>query len=82
MYTGLPASHGEGEPRAVAACYWFAPETYHEDELRREMRYYPREESVYYLRVTTEKSTGIWETFKYRGAQLICTPEVRTSRRR
>jgi hypothetical protein len=72
MYTGLRDVDGQDQARPAAACYWFDPGTYREDELWREMLYLPREESPYYVRVTVRKDTGAWDTCKYRGEALIC----------
>jgi len=72
LYTGLRDSGGQDQARPAAACYWFDPGTYRENEQRREMLYLPREESPYYVRVTVRKDTGAWETCKYRGEELIC----------
>ena len=73
MYTGLRASDAGALPHTAAACYWFDPGTYREDDQIREMLYFPREESAYFVRVTLRKDTGVWETFKYRAEDLVCT---------
>lgn len=71
LYSGVRRSDADGQPHVAAACYWFDPETYHEDEQTREMRYRPRERSPYHVRVIVRKDTGAWETFKYRGEVLL-----------
>jgi hypothetical protein len=71
VYTGMRAARTGGAPRVATACYWFDPGTYREDELVREMRYHPYNESFYSVRVTVRKDTGEWETFKYHGEQLL-----------
>ena len=82
LYGGVRAGDGEGHPRPTATCYWFDPGTYREDEQVREMLYVPREESAYYVRVTLQKDTGVWTTYKYRGDTLICMasgPDFKTA---
>jgi hypothetical protein len=82
LYTGVRASEGDMAPRPTASCYWFDPGTYREDAQVREMLYFPREASPYYVRVTVRQDTGEWATYKYRGDMLICSasgPDFRTA---
>ena len=58
-------------PVAVTVCYWFDPGTFHEDEATKQMDYFGRQKSEYYVRVIYHKRTGVWETFKYRGEALV-----------
>jgi hypothetical protein len=71
VYSGQRAAHAGEAPHVAAACYWFDPGTYREDELIREMLYRPNGESPYSVRVTVRKDTGVWETFKLCGDQLL-----------
>ncbi len=73
VFTGRRPSDEAAQPYLVAACYWFDFRTYEEDEELREMCYYPNEESPYCLRVSVRKDTGVWETFKYRDEELVCS---------
>ncbi len=72
MYTSLRDSGGQGPARAAAACYWFDPGTYREDEQRREMLYVSLDGSPYHVRIAVRKDTGSWEVCKYRKQELVC----------
>jgi len=65
-----PAEAGVPE-RVCAACYWFDPHTYREDDQLREMGYVPREASPYHVRVTFQKTSRVWTAFKYRADTVV-----------
>jgi len=71
LYSGVRISDADAQPYVAAACYWFDPRTYREDDEIREMRYRPRERSPYHVRIVVRKRTGAWETFKYRDDVLV-----------
>jgi hypothetical protein len=71
VYSGQRTAHAGEAPHVAAACYWFDPGTYREDEVIREMWYRPHEDSPYAIRVTVRKDTGEWDTFKYSGEELL-----------
>jgi hypothetical protein len=55
----------------VAACYWFDPRTYQEDEATKRMTYVSRTNNGYCVEVTINKETGLIESHKYKRQKLI-----------
>jgi hypothetical protein len=53
------------------AGYWPDLATFVEDAATRQMMYTPSTASAYSLRVVFHKHAGLWETFKYRDAELV-----------
>lgn len=70
MFTGIRKQQG-GTSHIVAACYWFDPGTYQEDEVTKHMTYVSRTDSGYHVTVTINKQSGAIESRKYKGQKLI-----------
>ena len=70
MFTGIRKQRA-GTPRTIAACYWFDPGTYQEDEATKRMTYVSRTDCGYHVEVTINKQTGFIATRKYKGRKLI-----------
>jgi hypothetical protein len=71
VYSSPPVQTA-AEPQLVTACYQFDPTTFIEGPDYAEMKYLPRQHSPYVVRVRRETRKGSWETFKYRGEELVC----------
>lgn len=70
MFTGIRKQRG-GRSRMIAACYWFDPGTYQEDEATKRMTYLSRTDYGYHVEVTINKQSGAIESRKYKGQKLI-----------
>jgi hypothetical protein len=70
MFTGIRKQPG-GTPHIIAACYWFDPGTYQEDEAIRRMTYVSRTDCSYHVEVIINKQAGFIESRKYKGKKLI-----------
>ena len=70
MFTGIRKQRGR-TPQAIAACYWFDPGTYQEDEATKQMIYLSRTDYGYHVKVIINKQSGVIETRKYKGQKLI-----------
>ena len=73
---GLPVNLCYGERRrtgSVCATYCFDPGSFRETEISRSMRYFPRQESEFWVEVIIQKQDAAIETRKYRGSQLVCS---------
>lgn len=57
--------------RAVQALYWPSLETFRDGPHRKEMRYFTRPPSEYFIRVIFEKKSGYWRTEKFKGKRLV-----------
>jgi hypothetical protein len=70
MFTGIRKQQG-GTSHVVAACYWFDPGTYQENEEKRQMTYVSRTDYGYHVEVVINKKSGVIESRKYKGQRLI-----------
>jgi hypothetical protein len=70
MFTGI-RKQPDGSTRFVAACYWFDPGTYQEDEATKQMTYVSRTDNRYRVEVIINKRSGAIESRKYKGQKLI-----------
>ena len=70
MFTGIRKQSG-GTPHIIAACYWFDPGTYQEDEATKRMTYLSRTDYGYHVEVTINKKSGAIESRKYKGKKLV-----------
>jgi hypothetical protein len=70
MFTRIRKQPG-GTPHTIAACYWFDPGTYQEDEATRRMTYASRTDCSYHVEVIINKQAGFIESRKYKGKKLI-----------
>ena len=70
-YARVPESHNGNPFQSTSVCYYYDPLTFEEDEESKRLKYYPRHRSPYWVLVVYRKQTGIWETFKYRGGELV-----------
>lgn len=71
-FTGLPrVSNPDDAQFFIASCYWFAPETYREDDDRRIMLYTSKPQSDFFLKVTYWKRKQQWEGLKNREEKCI-----------
>lgn len=73
LYSGIRRTKAENQ--AVSCCYWFNPRTFMEDAKKKEMAYFPKVESPYWLNVRYDKKASLWQTFKYKGKKLLCMAE-------
>ena len=72
---GFPVNLCYGELRrtgSACATYYFDPGSFRETEINRSMRYFPRQESEFWVEVIIQKQDAAIETRKYRGSQLVC----------
>ena len=70
-YARVSESHNGNPSQSTSVCYYYDPLTFEEDEESKRIAYYPRHRSPYWVLVVYKKKTGIWETFKYRGSELV-----------
>lgn len=67
---------GTRKGKAASCCYFFDPHTYVEDSEKREMAYYPRVRSEYWIIVQHYKvpfpNGNCWYTAKFKGDEVIC----------
>ncbi len=70
-YARVPEVHNGNPFQSTIVCYDYDPLTFEEDEESKRMAYYPRHRSPYWVLVVYRKQAGIWETFKYRGSELV-----------
>ncbi len=70
MFTGIRKQRA-GPPHIIAACYWFDPGTYLEDEEVRQMTYFSRTDYGYHVEVVINKKSGMIKTSKYKAKRLI-----------
>jgi len=70
MFTGI-RHQPDGSKRFLAACYWFDPGTYQEDEATKQMTYVSRTDYGYLVKVIINKKSGAIESYKYKGQTLI-----------
>ena len=70
MFTAIRKQRA-GPPHIIAACYWFDPGTYQENEEERQMTYVSRTDYGYHVEVVINKQSGAIESRKYKGQKLI-----------
>jgi len=71
-FTALPKVPNRDDVKFfIASCYWFAAETYREDDDRRIMLYISKPRSDFYLQVTYWKRKQRWEGLKNREEKCI-----------
>jgi hypothetical protein len=70
MFTGI-RKQGGGRSHMIAACYWFEPGSYQENEEERQMTYVSRTDYGYLVKVIINKQSGAIESRKYKGQKLI-----------
>ncbi len=68
-----PPRTADAMPSVSGSVYVPDVSSYREDDETRELRYLPREESPYSVRVVYEKATGWWAVFKLRGTAIVAT---------
>lgn len=69
LYSGIRQTQSGND--AVSCCYWFDPGTYAENDDSREMTYFPRVDSPYWVKVEYDKKAGLWRTAKHYGNKLV-----------
>jgi hypothetical protein len=62
---------GTHRPIIVKARYFFDPESFRKNELKKEMLYHSHIPSAFYVKVLWHKETQHWDTFKCHGNRLV-----------
>lgn len=72
VYVGVRARNDESrKPIVVKAYYNFDPGSYFENATKRQMKYRSHLPSDFYVDVLRRKPTEGWETYKFRGSELL-----------
>jgi hypothetical protein len=78
LFAGITNGVQTGQQSFMDVCYAPAPETFQENSKRKEMCYFTKPKDGYFIRVIFEKTTGGWQTEKFRAKKLIQTAEGST----
>jgi hypothetical protein len=70
-YVGLAVNDPLLGPQPVAACYWFQPDTYSEDDQSRHLSYLPRKQSQFRVELTWSRHEHCWQGRKFKGTELL-----------